>query len=79
MDTTIRQLRSELKEILDLVAQGETVTITKHGKPCAKIVPVGTGEQSAGHDDIFNLWKDHHDIQDASRYIHDQRRRHRVG
>lgn len=79
METTIRQLRSELKEILNLVAQGETVTVTKHGKPCALIVPVGAGRPSIDHAGIFNLWKDHDDITDPSQYVRDQRRRRRIG
>lgn len=40
MDIGVRQLRITLSEQLALVQQGHTVTITSHGKPVARIVPV---------------------------------------
>ncbi|MCA9394881.1 MAG: type II toxin-antitoxin system prevent-host-death family antitoxin [Candidatus Omnitrophica bacterium] len=77
METSIKQLRMELKEILDLVSQGKTVTVTKHGKPYAKIVPVTDGVPAVSHESLYNLWKDRDDIQDPTQYVHDQRRRDR--
>ncbi|KQX74281.1 MULTISPECIES: type II toxin-antitoxin system Phd/YefM family antitoxin [Aeromicrobium] len=40
MDVGIRELRNSLSEQLALVRDGHTVTITSHGKPVARIVPV---------------------------------------
>lgn len=40
MDIGIRQLRNSLSEQLALVQEGHTVTITSHGKPVARIVPI---------------------------------------
>ena len=34
------EAKTELPRLLDRVAQGETVTITKHGVPVARLVPV---------------------------------------
>jgi len=31
--------KAKLSEILDRVAEGEEITITRHGRPVAKIVP----------------------------------------
>ena len=40
-DIGIRELRDGLSKHLTLVKQGETITITEHGRPIARIVPVG--------------------------------------
>jgi prevent-host-death family protein len=40
--TTIRELKAQLSTYLRRVEAGETVTITRHGKPVGRIVPVGT-------------------------------------
>lgn len=40
MDIGIRELRNSLSEQLALVKDGHTVTITSHGKPVARLVPV---------------------------------------
>lgn len=37
----IRELRDGLSKHLALVKQGETITITEHGRPIARIVPAG--------------------------------------
>ncbi|MDX9953638.1 MAG: type II toxin-antitoxin system prevent-host-death family antitoxin [Anaerolineae bacterium] len=38
--TTIRELKAQLSTYLRRVESGETVTITRHGKPVGRIVPV---------------------------------------
>jgi prevent-host-death family protein len=35
------EAKTKLSELLDRVEAGETVTITRHGKPVAKLVPAG--------------------------------------
>jgi prevent-host-death family protein len=40
--TTIRELKARLSAYLRRVEAGETVTITRHGKPVGRIVPVET-------------------------------------
>lgn len=39
------EARKHLSQLLDRVARGESLTITRHGKPVARLVPVGTGEE----------------------------------
>jgi len=38
--TTIRELKAQLSTYMRRVEAGETVTITRHGKPVGRIVPV---------------------------------------
>lgn len=41
MDVGIRELRDSLSRHLAIVRDGHTVTVTDHGRPIARIVPVG--------------------------------------
>ncbi|NUR96244.1 MAG: type II toxin-antitoxin system prevent-host-death family antitoxin [Kribbellaceae bacterium] len=41
MDVGIRELRDNLSRHLAEVRSGHTVTVTDHGQPVARIVPVG--------------------------------------
>ena len=41
MDIGIKELRDGLSRHLAQVREGHTITITDHGKPIARIVPVG--------------------------------------
>lgn len=41
MDVGVRELRDGLSRHLAEVRSGRTVTVTDHGKPIARIVPVG--------------------------------------
>jgi prevent-host-death family protein len=40
MDVGVRALRDSLSKYLDEVKAGKTVTVTEHGKPIARIVPI---------------------------------------
>jgi prevent-host-death family protein len=46
MSTTVGsfEAKTKLAELLDKVEAGETVTITRRGKPVAKLVPAGPDE-----------------------------------
>lgn len=41
MDVGVRELRDGLSQHLARVREGHTVTVTDHGRPVARIVPVG--------------------------------------
>lgn len=41
MDVGIRELRDGLSRHLASVREGHTITVTDHGRPVARIVPVG--------------------------------------
>ena len=42
MQVNVHEAKSQLSRLLELVEQGETVTIARHGKPVAELVPVRT-------------------------------------
>jgi len=39
------EAKTHLSELLDRVAKGEEITITRHGTPVAKLVPVEAGSR----------------------------------
>ncbi len=41
------EAKTHLPQLLDRVAQGESLTITRHGKPVAKLVPIAGGRERA--------------------------------
>lgn len=41
------EAKTHLPKLLDRVARGENLTITRHGKPVAKLVPVTTDQERA--------------------------------
>jgi prevent-host-death family protein len=40
MLVNVHQAKSQLSRLLELVEEGETVVITRHGEPVAELVPV---------------------------------------
>ena len=38
----VRELKDKASSIIDRVEEGETITVTKHGRPVARIVSVAT-------------------------------------
>ncbi len=40
------EAQTQLPELLERVARGETITITEHGKPVAQLVPVPPEQKS---------------------------------
>ena len=41
----LSEFRANASAMIDLVAQGETVRILRHGKPVAELVPVRSGSE----------------------------------
>lgn len=41
MDVGVRELRDNLSRHLAAVREGRTITVTDHGRPVARMVPVG--------------------------------------
>lgn len=41
MDVGVRELRDGLSRHLGFVRDGHTITVTDHGRPVARIVPIG--------------------------------------
>jgi prevent-host-death family protein len=40
MDVGIRELRASLSRYVERVKQGEEITVTEHGRPVARLVPL---------------------------------------
>lgn len=49
------EANTHLAELLDRVEHGESVTITRHGKPVAQLVPVSSAREQARADAIRGL------------------------
>lgn len=46
------EAKTHLAELLDRVAKGEKITITRHGIPAAVLVPVGERATKLDHSDL---------------------------
>jgi prevent-host-death family protein len=46
------EAKTHLASLLDRVAQGERITITRHGVPAAILIPVGDAERKLTHTEI---------------------------
>lgn len=46
------EAKTKLSELLDRVAQGEEIMITRHGKPVARLVAPERAEKGAGRFDV---------------------------
>jgi len=53
---TVRDLRNHGGEVLDRVVAGERITITKHGKPVADLVP--HRPRGTPREVVDRLWRD---------------------
>lgn len=49
------EAKTHLSRLLDRVENGETVTITRHGRPVAKLAPVSAPDQEARQQTIARL------------------------
>ena len=47
MNVSIHRAKTQLSQLLDLVKDGESVVIERHGRPVAKLVPVRQGRASS--------------------------------
>jgi prevent-host-death family protein len=45
-----REAKAKFSELLQTAERGESVTITRHGKPVAKIVPIDDGKEDAARE-----------------------------
>jgi prevent-host-death family protein len=46
------EAKTHLSELLDRASKGETITITRHGVPAARLVPVREAEKKLTHEEI---------------------------
>jgi len=67
MQATAKELRFNVKALLDAVTRGEEVTITYRGKPRAKLIPFT--DEPGGEDELFGIWADHAPSEDVNAYV----------
>ncbi|MDQ6663364.1 MAG: type II toxin-antitoxin system Phd/YefM family antitoxin [Acidobacteriota bacterium] len=48
------EAKTHLASLLDRVAKGERITITRHGVPAAVLVPVGKSDARLSHKEIID-------------------------
>lgn len=60
MHANVKQLRLQTKALIAATQRGETVEITFHGKPCARLVGVAsaTPNKRLAPNPAFGLWAD---------------------
>lgn len=52
------EAKTHLASLLDRVAKGESITITRHGVPAALLVPVSPSEHKLSHQEIIDGMRD---------------------
>ncbi len=67
MKATAKDLRFNVKALLDTVARGEEVIITYRGKPQAKLIPFE--EEIDDEETLFGIWSDYSPAEDVNTYI----------
>ena len=78
MNISTKALRTRVREILDCVDRGESVTVTYRGKPRARLVGLDD-ERSSGKGDpgslpAFGMWSDRDDLDDVDAHVRSLRR-----
>jgi prevent-host-death family protein len=72
MQVSVKELRTQPGRIIAMVGLGNDITITVHGKPAAKIVPldhVSINEAAGDDSTAFGIWKDREDMKDPSAFV----------
>ncbi|GHU00728.1 hypothetical protein FACS1894142_8810 [Spirochaetia bacterium] len=76
MEITTKQLRIQPGRLISQVNNGQEITITYRGKPCARIIPIN--KQSINFEEtdneLFGMWKDREDMEDVEQYVRNMRK-----
>lgn len=74
MKATAKDLRYNLKNILESVGRGEEVLITNRGKVKARIVSAETQPDKKRQNHFVGMWKNREDMQDVETYVRNVRK-----
>ena len=71
MEITAKELRSQVRKVLDTVERGEEVIITYRGKQRARIEATGDAITSAKLTDapLYGIWSDHAESESVQNFI----------
>ena len=75
MKASVVDLRYRMKDVLNALDRGETVTVLYRGKEKARLTPVAGQKKGrlASHP-AFGMWKDRADLKDVPAYVRHLRR-----
>ncbi|GMO28951.1 MAG: hypothetical protein Ta2F_04320 [Termitinemataceae bacterium] len=79
MKITTKQLRIQHGRVISQVNNGQEITITYRGKPCAKIIPINKQNFDLQNfketdNELFGMWKDRDDMEDVEQYVSNMRK-----
>jgi prevent-host-death family protein len=74
MKATAKDLRYNLKNIMEFVDRGEEVLITNRGRSRARIVPMEKKEPTEEPNPFVGMWADRDDIKDVDNYVRELRK-----
>ena len=74
MKATAKDLRYNLKGIMESVDRGEEVLITNRGRVKARIVPAGTGIEKGEENPFVGMWKDRTEMKDVDAHVRELRK-----
>ncbi|GHV15421.1 hypothetical protein FACS189491_12330 [Spirochaetia bacterium] len=79
MEITTKQLRIQPGRVISQVNNGQEITITYRGKPCAKIIPINKQSFDLQNfeetdNELFGMWKDREDMEDVEQYVRNMRK-----
>ena len=84
MEISTKQLRLQPGRVILQACNGQEITVTYRGKPCAKIVPIrktGSIEKIDSKkfdgiikDELFGMWKDRNEMKDVEQYVRNIRK-----
>lgn len=55
MELSIREVRQQLPQLQEILEKYHEITITRHGKPLARLLPVGQVKQRPGHEELRSM------------------------
>ena len=64
---TAKQLHQETKAVLNQLEQGESLLITRNGRPIGRIEPVAATAQPGWNDIMADVWRAQAEIKDGER------------
>ncbi len=74
MKATAKDLRYNLKGIMESVERGEEVLVTNRGRIKARIIPAAAGKSIKEDNPFVGMWKDRTDMGDVEAYVRELRK-----
>ena len=77
MVVSTKQLRIQPGRIISQAENGQEITVTYRGKPCAKIVPFADRKNADfkdSDDELFGIWKNRKEMENVEQYVRNLRK-----